>query len=86
MTRAPSTKSLFRAISGKSKRSAAAAPMFEDLPDQVRPAAPDARRDHDYYPTGQPEAIRALMAYDATASATNSCRQSGNPPAATAPW
>lgn len=61
MTRAPSTKPLFRAIVGKA-RTPEAAPMFDDLPDQARPAG--ARRDHDFYSTGQPEAIRALFAYD----------------------
>lgn len=63
MTRAPSTKSLFRAISGKGKRTASAAPMFGDLPDQARPATPDARREADFYPT-PPDPIRSLFAYE----------------------
>lgn len=65
MTRAPSAKPLFRALSGQGKaaRSDAPAPMFNDLPDQARPD-PGGRRDHDFYPTGQPDAIRALLACD----------------------
>ncbi|WP_148043687.1 hypothetical protein [Paracoccus methylarcula] len=63
MTRAPSTKPLFRAISGKASRPDAASSMFAELPEQRRPQA-DQRRDEDFYPTGQPEAIRALFAYD----------------------
>lgn len=61
MTRAPSTKPLFRAISGKAHRPDAA-PMFDDLPEQQRPAG--ARRNDDFYPTAQPDAIRALFALD----------------------
>lgn len=65
MTRPPSAKPLFRAISGKGKavRASPPQPMFESLPDQARPDT-GARRDQDFYPTGQPDAIRALMAYD----------------------
>ena len=61
---APSAKPLFRAISGKAKRAPAAAPMFADLPEQAKPQPADTRRAEDFYPTGQPEAIRALFAYD----------------------
>lgn len=60
--RPPSSKSLFRATSGKGKRMSKDAQMFDDLPDQTRPT--EARREHDFYPTGQPDAIRSLMAYD----------------------
>ena len=59
---APSSKSLFRAISGKGK-APAAAPIFGVMPVQKPPRA-DNRRDHDFYPTGQPDAIRALLARD----------------------
>ena len=61
---APSAKPLFRAISGKAKRALAAAPMFADLPEQAKPQPTATRRAEDFYPTGQPEAIRALFAYD----------------------
>ena len=54
-----STKSLFRATKAKPKRG----PGFDrDWPTQSAPE--DARRDDDYYPTGQPEAIRSLLARD----------------------
>lgn len=61
MSRAPSTKPLFRAMSGKARKTEAAQ-MFADLPEQKRPA--EERRAEDFYPTGQPEAIRGLFAYD----------------------
>lgn len=65
MTRASSAKPLFRAISGKSRaQPAPAIGIFTDLPEQQRPAAAAERRAEDFYPTGQPEAIRALVAYD----------------------
>lgn len=64
MSRAPSAKPLFRAISGKARRAPAAPGMFPDLPEQEKSKAVAARRAEDYYPTGQPEAIRALFAYD----------------------
>lgn len=60
--RPPSSKSLFRATAGKAKRASKGSEMFDDLTDQARPA--EARREHDFYPTGQPDAIRSLMAYD----------------------
>ena len=56
--RAPSAKALFRATRAKPAPSA----MLMDLPEQRAPEA--ARRDHDFYPTGQPEAVRALLAAD----------------------
>lgn len=58
---APSAKPLFRAMKGKS---AASSPgMFSDLPEHRRDL-PDVRRADDFYPTGQPEAIRSLLARD----------------------
>lgn len=59
MSRTPiSAKPLFRAISG-AKRRQAPQPTLMDLPEHTRER--DTRREHDFYPTGQPEAIRALM-------------------------
>lgn len=55
-----SAKSLFKATRPKSTRSGANLPM--DLPDQSHPQ--HARRALDLYPTGQPEAIRALLSRD----------------------
>lgn len=63
MTRAPSTKPLFRAMKSKAAAARLADNMFDELPEQRRPQA-EQRRDEDFYPTGQPEAIRALFAYD----------------------
>lgn len=56
--RPPSAKALFRATRAKP----APAPQLMDLPQQRAPEA--GRRDHDFYPTGQPEAVRALLAAD----------------------
>jgi hypothetical protein len=56
---AASAKSLFRAT--KAKRPALGRGLM-DLHDQTAPQAP--RRTDDFYPTGQPDAIRALMARD----------------------
>lgn len=58
---APSAKSLFRAISGGAGREERA-PMLSGL-DAPRIVA--ERKAHDFYPTGQPEAIRALLRADA---------------------
>ena len=55
---APSAKSLFRATKAKPKRGAVL-PMA--MPVQKRP---EIRRDADFYPTGEPEAIRGLLAHD----------------------
>lgn len=55
----PSAKPLFRAIRAKPKLPEGQARLM-DMPEALAPAA--ARRDMDFYPTGQPEAIRALMA------------------------
>ncbi|WP_189380204.1 hypothetical protein [Gemmobacter nanjingensis] len=57
---APSAKPLFRAIQGGRRPDARQAALM-DLPEA---RAPDVRRDHDFYPTGQPEAIRGLLAHD----------------------
>ena len=54
-----SAKSLFRAMKPKPAPHPA---LAMDLPDQMRPEA--ARRSEDFYPTGQPEAIRGLLALD----------------------
>ena len=54
-----SSKALFRAMKPKAVPHPA---LAMDLPDQMRPEA--ARRSEDWYPTGQPEAIRGLLALD----------------------
>lgn len=54
------SKSLFRATSGRGR--AAAPTLYDDLPVQRKPDAD--RRPHDFYPTGQPEAIRGLLERD----------------------
>ncbi|MCA0204318.1 MAG: hypothetical protein LCH92_08250 [Proteobacteria bacterium] len=56
---AASSKALFKATRRKVVRGPG---MFGDLPDQKVPQ--DQRRADDFYPTGQPEAIRALLAAD----------------------
>lgn len=61
---APSAKPLFRAINGVA--APRAVPLLGDAPLQARPRD-DARRAHDFYPTGQPEAIRGLLALDGAA-------------------
>ena len=57
---APSAKALFRATKAKTAMAGPALDM--DLPDHRRPEA--YRRADDFYPTGQPDAIRALLARD----------------------
>jgi hypothetical protein len=57
--KAPSTKPLFRAMKSRAKGQADSLPL--DLP-QSAPAAP--RRALDFYPTTQPEPIRALLSRD----------------------
>ena len=61
--KAPSSKSLYRAISGRSNRDPGELLVGVE-PDRpaVRPA--DKRRSLDLYPTGEPEAIRGLLAMD----------------------
>jgi hypothetical protein len=44
-----------------------------DLP-KVKPQKDAARREHDHYPTGQPEAIRALLSPKYDGDAIRSCR------------
>lgn len=62
MNRAPiSAKPLFRAIKGK-PRPVAGQGALMDLPEALAPQ--EDRRELDFYPTGQPEAIRALLAAD----------------------
>lgn len=57
-----STKSLFRAMKAKPVDDNRQA-MLLDAGESKR-ATVDTRRDDDFYPTGQPDAIRALLAYD----------------------
>ena len=56
---AQSSKALFRATKRKPKLGPA---LISDLPVQRKPE--EERREQDFYPTGQPEAIRALLAAD----------------------
>lgn len=58
---APSTKSLFRATKAKRKADWRQTALM-DLPESAKPD--EARRADDFYPTGQPDAIRALFARD----------------------
>lgn len=60
---APSAKPLFRAISGVA--APRHVPLLGDAPVQRRESG--ERRAHDFYPTGQPEAIRGLLALDGAA-------------------
>lgn len=59
---APSAKALFRATKAKLKVVEGQRDLMA-LPEARRPDV-DARRSDDFYPTGQPEAIRALLALD----------------------
>ena len=56
---AASAKGLFEATRPKVRLGLG---MFGDLPDQKAPK--EARREDDFYPTGEPEAIHALLAAD----------------------
>lgn len=60
---APSAKPLFRAISGQGSTGKEPLPLLPDAPLRARPRE-EVRRAEDFYPTGQPEAIRALLARD----------------------
>lgn len=60
---ARSAKPLFRAISGSGSTVKEPLPLLPSAPIKVRPREEKRRKD-DFYPTGQPEAIRALLAYD----------------------
>jgi hypothetical protein len=62
---APSAKPYFKAISGAASRVDARQDLLMALPEARREAAD--RRPQDFYPTGQPEAIRALFALDGAA-------------------
>lgn len=57
---APSAKALFRAT--RSKQAPAGPALLDDLPVQRKPEAP--RRAEDFYPTGEPEAVRGLLVRD----------------------
>ncbi len=59
---AVSAKALFRATRHRSAPDARQEALLAGLPDQRAPEAP--RRAEDFYPTGQPDAIRALLARD----------------------
>lgn len=61
--RPPSAKSLFKATKAKPKRDARQMEIA-DFPEAPAPKPPAIRREHDFYPTGQPEAIRALLSVD----------------------
>ncbi|WP_052714732.1 hypothetical protein [Paracoccus sp. S4493] len=61
---APSAKSYFRAISGQANKADAGAPLLADAPLSPRPKREASRRAEDFYPTAQPEAIRALFSVD----------------------
>lgn len=55
-----SSKSLFKATKPKRRLDNAQQIFAVDLPEQSRPVDSD-RIEHDFYPTGKPEAIRALI-------------------------
>jgi len=61
-----SAKSLFRAMRATAQPVVAGDPLFGELPDHKVPVKDALRRADDFYPTGQPEAIRALLAHDGT--------------------
>lgn len=61
---APSAKSYFRAISGQANRGDLGAPLLADAPLSPRPKREAIRRAEDFYPTAQPEAVRALFYRD----------------------
>lgn len=58
-----SSKALFRATKPKRGHAQAQADLMPDLPEQRAPE--EDRRADDFYPTGQPEAIRALLTREA---------------------
>lgn len=57
-----SATSLFEATRKKRKADPSQTALLGDLPVQKKPKPP--RRANDFYPTAEPEAIRALLAYD----------------------
>lgn len=58
-----SAKPLFRAISGQGATVKEPLPLMPEAPVHVRPRV-EVRRAEDFYPTGQPEAVRGLLARD----------------------
>lgn len=60
---AASAKALFRAIKPKAAVAEGQGALMANLPEASKPIDA-ARVEHDFYPTGQPEAIRALLARD----------------------
>lgn len=56
-------KPLFRAISGQGTSVKEPLPLLPDAPVRLR-ARSEVRRAQDFYPTGQPEAVRGLLARD----------------------
>lgn len=60
---AASAKPLFRAISGQGSTVKEPLPLLPDAPVRTRPRV-EIRRAHDFYATGEPEAIRGLLARD----------------------
>lgn len=68
-----SAKPLFRAISGNVPGDDLPVSLPLDLPRQATPERA-GRRDHDFYPTGQPEAIRALLAPQYDGDIIRACR------------
>lgn len=58
-----SAKALFRATKAKPPVGEGQGALMDDLPRASKPID-NARVAHDFYPTGQPEAIRALLARD----------------------
>ena len=61
MTR--SAKALFRATKAKPHVPEGQGALIHDMPKRSKPL-PEDRIEHDFYPTGQPEAIRALLSRD----------------------
>ena len=63
---ATSAKPLFRAISGQGATVRQPLPLLPDAAMHLRPRK-EVRRSDDFYPTGQPEAVRGLLARDGDA-------------------
>lgn len=68
MTSPPSAKPLFRAISGRGRAKDISGglpmPLPVDAPQRPPASAVEGRRPLDLYPTGEPEAVRGLLALD----------------------
>jgi len=58
-----SAKALFRATKAKPHVPEGQGALIHDMPKRSKPL-PEDRIEHDFYPTGQPEAIRALLSRD----------------------